>query len=221
MSSRDHVVATRSNLLKARAQLERVRKGAQIVRRKRQALIAHLFKLARPAADTRAEIACRIEEAYPALLDAIAVDGLDSVRALARPERHIDVEVTPSQIWGVAVADVVRATPVHRTVDARGTPPGSTGPAVLDAANQFESLVELLIAAAPTELRVSKLADAVALTSQQLQVLEERVEPGLVQRIATVRRTLEEREREEHLTLRHLKRSRSVRAARRGVSALP
>jgi H(+)-transporting ATP synthase subunit D len=209
MARRDRVVATRSTLLKARAQLERVRKGAQIVRRKRQALIAHLFKIARPAADTRAEIARRVEEAYPALLDAIATNGLDSVRALARPERQIDVDVTPSQIWGVAVADVARTTPVHRTVDARGTPPGSTGPAVLEAANQFEALVELLIAAAPMELRVSKLADAVALTSQQLQVLEERVEPELLRRISTVRRTLEEREREEHLTLRHLKRTRA------------
>jgi V/A-type H+/Na+-transporting ATPase subunit D len=212
MATRDRVVATRSNLLKARAQLGRVRKGAQIVRRKRQALIAQLFKLARPAADTRAEIARRVEEAYPALLDAIAADGLDSVRALARPERQIEVEVTPSQIWGVAVADVERMAPVHRTVDARGTPPGSTGPAVREATDQFEALVELLIAAAPMELRVSKLADAVALTSQQLQVLEERVAPELETRIVTIRRTLEEREREEHLTLRHLKRARTARA---------
>lgn len=211
MATRDRVVATRNNLLRARAQLDRVRKGAQIVRRKRQALIAQLFKLARPAADTRAEIARRVEDAYPALLDAIAANGLDTVRALARPERQIEVEVTPSHIWGVAVADVERTTPVHRTVDARGTPPGSTGPAVREATDQFEALVELLIAAAPMELRVSKLADAVALTSQQLQVLEERVEPELQRRIVTIRRTLEEREREEHLTLRHLKRARRSR----------
>lgn len=203
------IAATRSNLLRARAQLDRVRKGADIVRKKRQALVTHLFRIARPAADSRAEIARQVSLAYPQLLEALAVNGRDGLRAIAGPARQIEVDVRPVQVWGVPVADIEPIAPLRRTLDARGTPPGSTGPAAQAAADAFEALTELLVKAAPNELRVARLADAVSLTSQQLQVLEERVQPDLLSRIADVRRTLEEREREEHLLLKHLQRRRA------------
>lgn len=202
------IAPTRANLLHVRGQLARVRKGAQVVRRKRQALVAHLFHVARPAVDARAEIERRVAEAYPPLLAALAVHGRDGLRALAWPARRLDVEVTPAQIWGVAVADIACPTTLPRTLDARGTAPGSTGPAAADAAARFEELTALLLAAAPAELRVSRLAAAVAQTSRQLHVLEQRLEPTLAGQIAAVRRTLEEREREEHLVLKHLQRKR-------------
>lgn len=205
---RARIAPTRANLLQARGQLARVRKGAQVVRRKRQALVAHLFHEARPAVDTRAEIERQVADAYPPLLAALAVHGRDGLRALAWPARRIDVVVTPAQIWGVAVADIECPTTIARTLDARGTAPGSTGPAAVDAASRFEELTDLLLAAAPAELRVSRLAAAVSQTSQQLHVLEQRLEPSLAAQIASVRRTLEEREREEHLVLKHLQRKR-------------
>ena len=41
-------------------------------------------------------------------------------------------------------------------------------------------------------------------TSRQVSTLELRVAPALERQIANLRRTLEEREREEHLRLKHL-----------------
>lgn len=199
---------TRANLLHARAQLARVRKGAEVVRRKREALVAHLFQAARPATDARANIERRVREAYPPLLAALAVHGRDGLRALGWPARHIEVDVRPAHIWGIAVADIDCPTRMLRTLDARGTAPGSTGPAASEAAARYEELAALLLAAAPAELRVSRLAAAVSQTSQQLHVLEQRLEPGLATQITAVRRTLEEREREEHLVLKHLRRKR-------------
>jgi V/A-type H+/Na+-transporting ATPase subunit D len=197
---------TRDNLLRARSQLARVRKGADAVSRKRQALVGHLFRIARPALDTRGEIARRVSEAATVLLEALSVNGVHAVRAVANPSRRVDVEITPAQIWGVRVADVVPVEQVRRTLDARGTPPGSTGRELVEAADAYEALVEMLIAAAPSEIRVARLADAVSSTSRQLRLLRERVEPGLVSQIARVVHTLEEREREEHVRLKHLQR---------------
>lgn len=208
MKRQTRIAATRSNLLRARSQLDRVRKGADIVRKKRHALVSHLFRIARPAADSRTEISHQVSLAYPHLLEALAVNGRDGLRAIAGPARHIEVDVRPSHVWGVTVADMEPIGPLRRTLDARGAPPGSTGPAAQAAADAFEALTELLVKAAPNELRVARLADAVSTTSQQLQVLEERVQPDLVARIAGLRRTLEEREREEHLLLKHLQRRR-------------
>ena len=145
-----------------------------------------------PAISSREAIEQKAEDAYAALSGALAVHGRDGLRAIAWPERHITVEVRPAQIWGVAVADIALAEPLRRTLDARGTPPGSTGPSATAAAARFEALAELLIAAAPNELRVNRLADAVAQTSHQLHVLERDVEPKLQDRIARLARTLEE-----------------------------
>ncbi|HSQ29965.1 MAG TPA: V-type ATP synthase subunit D [Gemmatimonadaceae bacterium] len=200
------LVPTRSTLLRARAQLERVRRGADAVSRKRQALVGHLFRIARPAIDARAEITQRVNEAADKLFDAVAVNGLDALRVTGLPSRELAVDVTPAQIWGVPVADVEPVEQVRRTLEARGVTAGSAGREVNAAADAYESLAEVLIAAAPRELRVARLAEAVASTSRQLRLLRERVEPRLIGQIATVAHTLEEREREEHLRLKHLQR---------------
>ena len=207
--------ATRSSLLRARARLVRVRKGAQLVRRKREALVAHLFAIARPAVDAREAIQASVNDAYAALVRALAIHGVDGLRALAQPSRSVHVELHPSYIWGVGVADVERVEALRRTLDARGTAPGSTGPAASEAATAFEALADLLLDAASREMRVARLASAVAQTSQQLHVLEKRVEPALSREIATVRRTLEEREREEHLALEHIQRRKRLTEGRR------
>ena len=209
---RGRIPATRSSLLRARAQLARVRKGTTLIRRKREALVAHLFSLARPAVDAREAIQASVNDAYAALARAIAIHGVDGLRALAQPLRPVHVELRPAHIWGVSVADVSRVEALRRTLDARGTAPGSTGPAAMEAATRFESLADLLLDAASREMRVARLAAAVAQSSQQLHVLEQRIEPALHREIATVRRTLEEREREEHLALKHLQRRRQSRA---------
>jgi V/A-type H+-transporting ATPase subunit D len=206
--TRGRVAVTRSNLLRLRGQLVRVRKGSEIIRRQRQALVTELFRVARPAADSRVELAHRATTAAAALLDALANNGYDGMGALAGPERPIDVEIRPAQIWGVAVADVERTAPIRRTLDARGTPPGSTGASAMRAADEYEQLVELLIETAATEVRMTRLADAVAIASQRMRVLEERVEPQLVGEISVAARTLQEREREEHFRLKHLQRRR-------------
>ena len=200
------LVATRSTLLRARAQLDRVRRGADAVSRKRQALVGQLFRIARPAIDARAEIAVRVNEAAAVLVDALAANGMDAVRTVGLPARELTVDVTPCHIWGVPVADVEPTERVRRTLEARGTTAASAGPALTAAADAYEALADVLIAAAPRELRVTRLAEAVASTSRQLRLLRERVEPRLVAQIGGVARTLEEREREEHLRLKHLQR---------------
>jgi V/A-type H+-transporting ATPase subunit D len=49
---------------------------------------------------------------------------------------------------------------------------------------------------------------AVAQTSRQVRALERRVEPALAAAVASMTSLLDEREREEHLRLRHFLRKR-------------
>ena len=202
----ERLAATRLNLVRARREAERVAKGIALSRRKREALVAELFRLARPAIDVRARIATATTEAAQALLDALGVSGATSLDAIAWPSHEPVVELRPAQVWGLAVSDVVERTPIARTLDARWLAPGLVGPSTTTAATKFELLADLLIDAAPREQRVRRLSEAVAETTRRLLTLEHRVAPRLAAQIMNVRHQLEEREREEHLRLRHVQR---------------
>lgn len=201
---------TRQNLLRAERRLERVRKGAGLLRRKREALVSELFSLARPAADARRQIEDSARKGYGLLLRALAVHGRTGARAVSWPDRDFRVDVQAGQVWGVAVARIVSRPPLARTLAARGTAPGLTGPAAVAGAAEFERLSELLLDAATREMLIRRLGEALSQASRQVHTLERRVAPTLLGQMGAVRRTLEEREREEHLRLKHLARGRRV-----------
>jgi V/A-type H+-transporting ATPase subunit D len=204
MSTSGAMTPTRMNLIRAARRLAQVGKGVALLRRKREALVGELFRLARPAADARIEIEERTRQAYPALLAALAAHGLAGLRALAWPAREVTIEIEPGLVWGIAASTIVRRPPLTRTLGARGTAPGSSGPATVRAATEFERLTELLLDAAPREMLIRRLGEALAQTSRQVNTLERRVAPALRRQMTAVRRALEEREREERLRLKHL-----------------
>jgi len=214
MSGRERLAPTRMNLLRARRELARVVKGIALTRRKREALVSELFAAARPAVGVRQRIAEAATRAGFALGGAISVHGVDGLTPMSWPLKQPEVELRPAQVWGIAVSEVVGKPSFARTIDARGVAPQLTGPATADAAAAYESLVELLVEAAPREQRVRRLSEALADTTRRLRTLEQRVAPQLTTAIAGVRRQLEEREREEQMRLRHVQRGRSETTAR-------
>jgi V/A-type H+-transporting ATPase subunit D len=203
------VPATRLNLLRSRRRLARLTKGAELLRRKREALVTELFRLARPAADARLQIAATARRAYPLLVEALAEHGLAGVRAIGWPTRDFGVEITPGSVWGVVVSRIVSRPPVPRTLGARGTAPAMTGSGTVRAATEFEHLTELLDAA-PQEMLLRRLGEALAQTSRQVHTLERRLTPQLERDISRVGRVLDEREREERVRLGKLLRRRQL-----------
>lgn len=199
---------TRWNLLRTRRRLDRVEKGAELLGRKRRALVTELFGLARPALEDRARLLERATSAYPALLRALSARGSGEIRALGWPSRDPEIDVELRETWGVRVAEVRSDRGMRRTPQARGVAPAGTGPSASEAADAFEDFVTLLLEAASRETQIRRLARAVARTSRQVNTLEQRVGPALAHQVAEIRRTLEERERDDHLRLRRLGRKR-------------
>jgi len=200
VSSRSRVSATRVGLLRAQQRLDRLQRGTSLLRRKREALVGELFRIARSAADTRAEIDLQARKAWPVLLRALSADGGAGLRALSWPARDVRVQVRTGQLWGVIVSDIVEAPRFARTLAARGVAPGPS-PAAVEAAADFEKLADLLVGAAPREMLLRRLGEALAQTSRQVNSLEHHLTPELQQQLLAVRRTLDEREREEHVRL--------------------
>lgn len=201
--------ATRMNLMRARRRAAHVARGVELLQRKREALVRRLFELARPAADARARSIEQAARAYAALLRALAAHGDADLRAIGwssstGPGRELRIAVETGLIWGVSIAELKAAVPLRRSFEARGTPPVAVGPAAVEAARAFEELAERLIEAAGHELPVRRIAEALSRTTRQAHVLEQRIGPALRAVIVSTQRTLEEREREEHLRVRRV-----------------
>lgn len=203
---RSHPPPTRAELLRAKKLLARVEQGAQLLRRKREALVRALIPLARPAADARRQIGETAKAAYRAELAALAIHGDAAVTATAWPPRTLDLDVEVVRAWGVAMP-VLSALPVfERDLAARATAPSSVGAALFEATNRFELLAAQLLQSLARESQVRALGTALARTTRQLHTLEHRVAPELATSVAAIASALDERDREDQLRLRMLRR---------------
>ncbi|MCL4865498.1 MAG: V-type ATP synthase subunit D [Gemmatimonadales bacterium] len=195
---------TRSQLLRLRRRLDRVRKGVDLLTRKRQALVRELFRVATPAIAARQQVEAEAAEAWPALLAALAAEGGDALERLGWPRRQLEVQLSATESWGVRAVAVERISAVRRSLAGRAQAPGLTGAEAAVASERFEALLEQLLDAATAELRLRRLAEALGRTSRQVNTLERRVAPALVASEARIRAVLEEREREDAIRLRRL-----------------
>lgn len=205
-----HVPATRSNLARVRRRLDQVQKGTDLLKRKREALIAELMRQAHPAVGVRQAVESEAAAAYLALLEALAVHGGAGIRTMGWPSREVAVDIDVAQVWGVAVPAIGERPVLVRTVPARGTAPALVGPAAAAAAQRFERLIELLLDTVPQDATMRRVGAALSSTTRQVNTLQQRVAPGLEGRLHEITETLLERERDENVRLRHLVRHRRV-----------
>jgi V/A-type H+/Na+-transporting ATPase subunit D len=194
--------ATRSNIVRMRRTLAQVARGATLLRKKRQALVEELFERARPAVDARREIEERARAAYRALLEALSAEGAGDLHVLGWPRREVRVDLVPHEAGGIKGVELADRPRVVRSVAARGGALGPGDGAASSAAEEFERLLELLLDIAPEDVFMRRLGQALGRVTRVVNTLEQSVAPGLTRDLAAMRRTLDEREREEHLRLK-------------------
>jgi V/A-type H+-transporting ATPase subunit D len=203
--------ATRSEVVRLRRRLDQVERGAALLRKKRDALVAALFARAKGAVDTRRAIDEQARAAYVALLEALADAGQDALRTRGWPTRALEVSLSPREVSGIRGVVLTEPPAVVRSLAARGAVTGPSDPSATAAGEAFERLLERLLAAAPEELFMRRIGAALAHATRLVNTLEQRVAASLGGEITTMRRTLEEREREETLRLQRILASRARR----------
>ena len=212
MTRTTRAAATRSNLLRYARRLDQVHRGAALLKRKRQSLVDELFARARTAMTSRETIDAQSRRAWRSVWLALASSGSDSLTPLGWPTKEVDVELRPVEIWGIRAVQLLNRPTLVRSLAARAVMPGPGEGAASDAAREFETLMEQLIDAAPQEHALRRLGQALSRTTRLVNTLEQRVAVSLMAELAEIRRTLSEREREEHLRIKRL-------VARRQASA--
>lgn len=194
---------TKLELIRIRRLLAVARSVHRILEDKRDVLINKLNEMIEKAERARSELYTPLKEAYNSLARAYMNIGISTVDTIAStiPET-INLETSLKTILGVKIP----------TIEAKFTEPPltygfkDTNVDLDDAARNFRRIIPKICEAAEIENTIFRLAEELRKTQRLLNALEYVVIPRYEEAIKFISMTLEEREREEFVKLKHVKR---------------
>jgi V/A-type H+-transporting ATPase subunit D len=212
--SRIPLPATKSALLRLRADLEFLEAGRELLDQKREFLNEALLSFDREAWALRERLEHELRETAGALAEAHAALGDEGLRRLALAAAPLQLpEVRERSLMGVAVPMVQPRVEEDRAAGAvLAAAPGESGAAAAQVARRLRRLAEPLAELGALESSCLRLAAELARTRRKLNALELVHIPNHRETIRFIAERLEEREREALFQLKRVKslaRSRS------------
>ncbi len=196
------VTPNRMTLLERKSQIKLAAQGADLLRKRRDALLQELFTLLKPLRALRRAVLERSQGAARAVIMATALDGrraLGSAELASKRELELRITGTGRTGWELEVPGLVR------TALERGYSPKGTGSGTIEAGLAYERLLEIVLKMAPLEMKLRRLGGEIKRTTRRVNALEQRLLPRLSRDVKTIQAVLEEREREEIFRLKRLK----------------
>ncbi len=201
----EQVSPTRMNLLQRKAQIKLAQQGADLLKKKRDALLQEFMAEVQPLLQARSKTQEEIDKAITSLIVSLAVDGPEQVESAALAcAKELSIDIKDKNIWGIRVPEV-KAGRITRSLFERGYSITGTSSRIDATAGEFESVVEQIIKMAPIEIKLKRLGQEIRKTSRRVNALEQVLIPNLVVQMRFIRDTLEERAREDVFRLKRLK----------------
>lgn len=198
----EQIAPTRSNLLQRRDQMRLAIRGADLLKRKRDALIGEFFDLVKVSLEARKALSESSKEAYFSLFLAKAWDGPEAVESLSLAAKTgLDLDIKIENLFGVKVPQV-QSPEFDKSLPFS---PIAAGARTLDAASEFRKLSEALVKVAATETRLRRIGEEIKKTSRRVNALEQLVIPGINNQIKGIRSVLDQRALEEVTVLKRIK----------------
>ena len=205
------VSPTRMNLLQRKQQAKIAVQGVDLLKRKRDALVADFFNIVRQSLIARERLTAACREAYIMLALAKAWEGREALEAAALADRRevlVDIEVR--NVWGTKIPEV-EVKEVSRTMLERGHNPATTSARTVESAANFEEVLRAILEVAATEIRLKKIGQEIKKTTRRVNALEQVVIPRLVGEIRFIAAVLEQRAREDVFRLKRIKQKLQAR----------
>ena len=201
------------NLLQRRDQLRVGQQGVDLLKRKRDALVADFFKLVRESLAARERLSAACQEAYIMLTLAKAWEGREALEAAALPTRRdILVDIDIRNVWGTKIPEVALAD-VRRPLLERGQNPVATSARTIESTTNFEEVLAAILAVAATEIRLRKIGEEIKKTTRRVNALEQVVIPRLRGETRYIASVLEQRAREDVFRLKRIKKKLDAKAS--------
>ena len=205
------VSPTRMNLLQRKQQARIAGQGVDLLKRKRDALVADFFNIVRASLAARERLTAAAGEAYVMLALAKAWEGREALEAAAMADRReILVEIEVRNVWGTKIPEV-EVKEVRRSLLERGHNPATTSARTVESAADFEEVVAAILAVAATEIRLRKIGEEIKKTTRRVNALEQVVIPRLRGEIRFITAVLEQRAREDVFRLKRIKQKLEAR----------
>ena len=202
----ENVSPTRMNLLGRKAQVSLAVQGVDLLKKKRDALVAEFFSVVKNTLESRNRLNVTSEQAINNLNLTAAIEGRPALESAALAgRRQVSLTVTEKNVWGIKIPEV-SAPSVRRGAFDRGYNAASASARSLQVADGFEDVIDLLVEVAGREVRLKKLGGEIKKTTRRVNALEQIVIPRIHREIAYIKAVLEQREREDIFRLKMIKR---------------
>lgn len=199
------------NLLQRKQQAQIAGQGVDLLKRKRDALVADFFNIVRQSLAARERLTKACEKAYVMLALAKAWEGRESLEAAAMADRReilVDIEVR--NVWGTKIPEV-EVKEVRRSLLERGHNPATTSARTVESATDFEEVLRAILEVAATEIKLKKIGEEIKKTTRRVNALEQVVIPRLRSEIRFITAVLEQRAREDVFRLKRIKQKLQAR----------
>lgn len=200
------VSPTRMELLRLRRRERLAVKGHDLLREKRDALIAEFLDVVGEVRDARMVAEEKLKEAFEYLIISQAGLGVEEVRQLSlMTAQEIPMDFSMRSIMGVTVPIIELPEDLSREVTERGYGLMDSSSAVDSCAKRFEEALAKIIKLAELEEAVRNLAGEVEKTKRRVNALEYVMIPRLKTTRKYIQMRLEEMERENFTRLKKIK----------------
>ncbi len=199
----ENVRPTRLELLRTRRRIVVAKRGLNLLKLKRSALIAEFFSISREAMRLRGDLKARIARGYEAIRMAETLEGptrLENI-AMLLPELPI-VSVATKNVMGVRTPQV----------DAGAYAPVPTASllqlptSIQEAVHQFQGIYEVVLEIAEKENALRRLLKEIEKTKRRASAIENVLVPRLEAIVRYIKFRFDEMERDSFSMLKTVKR---------------
>lgn len=199
---------TRQNLLNLKGRHETLGAGLEVLKARREALMKELFVIAEECM-ARREVLTKLLVSATRSLEIVRAFNNNSLESFVHvSKRDVFLDIKKKNIWGINVAEF-RDLDLVRSLGAREISPIGDGAAVFDIAKEYEKIVDMVVKMASKEVSLERLGEVIRLDTRRVNALEQVLLPNIRGTMKTIRRTLEEVEREEVYRLKRYKTKRN------------
>jgi V/A-type H+/Na+-transporting ATPase subunit D len=200
------VKPTRSELLNFKKKIKLAKNGHSLLKKKRDGLIMEFFEILKQAKSLRSEMLNDYKEATSKLNIARTTESELYLKSLALAITKTPIiKAETKNIMGIKVPKIQSENEIRKNIVDRGY--GIlTGSNVIDeAANQFEKVIEKAIVVSEIEISMKKILNEIEKTKRRVNALEFAIIPKMEETRKFISLRLEEMERENIISLKHIK----------------
>lgn len=201
------VIPTRMELIKTKERIVLAKKGYDLLKKKRDALILEFFKILKKAQNLRGELIKKMPIAYRAVAMAgLYHSGSEITNISLNLRKKIDVDIDIKNVMGVCVPSMQIEIEQKSLYETTSYSISGTSAKIDDAVENFSEILKIVIALAETETAIKRLIGEIEKTKRRVSALEYVLIPKLEQQKREISFRLDEMERDSFVSLKMIKR---------------